>query len=444
MGSIVSRGTRDKPKWYVKYRDADGRWKMRLSRQPTKEQARRYLAQVEARIASGKVGIEAASAAPLVGSLMDDWAKSLVNRNARDDKRRLEKHLRPVFGKKTITDAQSVAHVLQWIDDQRRRPDKKSGRKLAEGSIRHNLNLLSRFFAWAVERGHATVNPVRQIPQGRRPQQAQKRDVPWLSDDAVVRQLMAALPEPVDLMFYLGNRSGLRTGEIAALRMSDLGYLSDGVIRARFSYDGPLKEDKNGTGKMKWVPAAEDSEAVLGSWLAARRRQGAGPEDLVFPCAGRAGSWYRKEFIESRWEKSARPIVGTKIVKEQKNGKTIEKQLIALTWYEATRHSFTTRLLEAGASLDEVSAALGHSSPVVTRRYYDHFIRRSFSPLVRGGLGISHASAKAAIVEIGKSPRRGAKRSAPKKSKTGSPPSGRELSLPPDPNRGTVRLSRTD
>jgi hypothetical protein len=55
-------------------------------------------------------------------------------------------------------------------------------------------------------------------------------------------------------MLYLGNRSGLRTGEIAGLRMADMEYLKDRAIRVRYSYGGPLKEDKGGTGKMKWVP----------------------------------------------------------------------------------------------------------------------------------------------------------------------------------------------
>ncbi len=89
----------------------------------------------------------------------------------------------------------------------------------------------------------------------------------------------------------------------------------------------------------------------------------------VSPCKRRKGSYYRKEFIESRWEAVA-PEHG-----------------VSLTWYQATRHTFTTRALEAGASLDEVSAALGHSSPVVTKRYYDHFVRKSFSPVLRQGLG---------------------------------------------------------
>ena len=46
------------------------------------------------------------------------------------------------------------------------------------------------------------------------------------------------------------------------------------------------------------------------------------------------------------------------------------------------------------SSLDEVSAALGHSSPVVTRRYYDHFVRKSFSPEIRRGLGIKEQKAE--------------------------------------------------
>jgi hypothetical protein len=35
-----------------------------------------------------------------------------------------------------------------------------------------------------------------------------------------------------------------------------------------------------------------------------------------------------------------------------------------------------------------VSAAVGHSSPVVTKRFYDHYVRRSFSPKLRAGLGL--------------------------------------------------------
>jgi integrase len=159
-------------------------------------------------------------------------------------------------------------------------------------------------------------------------------------------------------MFYLGNRSGLRTGEIAGLRLSDLDFLDEGVIRVRFSYDGPLKEDKRGEGKVKWAPAADDCKAFLGPWLARRVAEGAGPEDHVFVAP--KGACFGKVYLGRQWNPVAK------------------RYGLKLTWYQATRHSFVSRSLSRGISLDEVSAAVGHSSPVVTRRYYDHFVRRAY------------------------------------------------------------------
>ncbi len=73
---------------------------------------------------------------------------------------------------------------------------------------------------------------------------------------------MSALPEPANLMLYLGNRSGMRPGEAAGLRMGDLSWLGEGVIRVGHSYDGPLEEASRGTGKVKWMPATVDAPSV--------------------------------------------------------------------------------------------------------------------------------------------------------------------------------------
>jgi len=364
MAHVYNRGSKHDPKWYVRYRDSDGHWIARPCHQPTKALAEAYAQQIAARIAAGKVGIETPEKEPPCRALMQSWAASLSNRNAQDDRSRLNRHLLPAFGDRPLREI-TLPAVMRWLD--RLRADGK----LASASQRHCLNLLSRFFSWAIERGHTTINPVRQIPSGKRPQQPHKRDVPWLDDDAKVRQIIHALPEPFELMFFLGNQSGLRPGEIAGLRMADLSYLNEGTIRARFTYDGqPLKEDKAGVGKMKWVPAAKDAAALLGPWLTRRRTGGAGPEDLVFPCPTRDGRCYRKELIEARWEAVAKKLG------------------LSMTFYQATRHSFASRNLSRGASLDEVSDAMGHSSPAVTRRYYDHHVRRDFSATLREGLGL--------------------------------------------------------
>jgi hypothetical protein len=113
---------------------------------------------------------------------------------------------------------------------------------------------------------------------------------------------------------------------------------------------------------------------VIGPWLERRRREGAGPEDLVFAPTTpgdrpRTSGWpgIRREFVQSCWE-AAR----------------IAREVPDMTFYEATRHSFISRNLEAGVSLDEVCAAVNHSSPVVTKMHYPRFIRRSFSDAIRG------------------------------------------------------------
>jgi hypothetical protein len=178
MGGIIPRGARDNPQFYIRYGDVDGGRKTRRVRVATREDARKLLVQAEARVAQGRVGLEPVVALPRCGPLMAEWVSMLANRNAQDDRTRYQRHIRAALEGMLVRDAQEIGPVMTWIDRQR-----KAG-ELSEPSIRHNMNLLSRFFSWAVERGFAKVNPVRQIPVGKRPQQAQKRDMPWLRDDA--------------------------------------------------------------------------------------------------------------------------------------------------------------------------------------------------------------------------------------------------------------------
>jgi hypothetical protein len=65
-------------------------------------------------------------------------------------------------------------------------------------------------------------------------------------DETKVPELAAALGHDLGLAFYLANRSGMRLGEVVGLRMGDLDFLPDGVIRVAHSYGGPLKEDRTG------------------------------------------------------------------------------------------------------------------------------------------------------------------------------------------------------
>ncbi len=75
----------------------------------------------------------------------------------------------------------------------------------------------------------------------------------------------------------------MRLGEIVGLRLSDLGFFGEEVVRVRYSYDGPLKEDKSSAGKTKWAPASGDYADAFAPWLTQRDADSAQPEDYVFP-----------------------------------------------------------------------------------------------------------------------------------------------------------------
>lgn len=354
MASVFNRGTRERPKFYARFRDATGVWRSKLTHQPTRALATKVAIELQARAERMRLGLETERvSAPLCGPLMEQWSMGLMNRSSRDDIGRLRLHVLPRFRPLRL-DQVTLAEIMRWLDDER------AAARISPATLRHCLNLVSRFFGWAIERGHATVNPVRSIPPGRRPQAAGKRDVPWLEDDAMVTRLMLVLPDPFRLMFYVGNRSGLRLGEICGLRLSDVASIEQGAIRVRYSYNGPLKEDRRGVGKTKWAPAPLDAGAVLGPWIARRRAEGAADEAFLF--AATNGGHFRKEAVEAAWER-ARDALG----------------LGRLTWYASTRHSFASRNLKRGVPLDEVAAALGHSTPAVTARHYAHFIRKTFS-----------------------------------------------------------------
>ena len=92
MGTVFNRGTKDKPNWYVGYRE-NGEWKYRPSHQPTKALAKRFVQEIEGRIARGQVGIDEPASAPLCGPLIEQFLGGLTNRNADDDRSRGRRHL---------------------------------------------------------------------------------------------------------------------------------------------------------------------------------------------------------------------------------------------------------------------------------------------------------------------------------------------------------------
>lgn len=375
MGTIYSRGTRATPRFYMYYREgskADGSplYRMKVAKGARNQvEAKRQLAEIETRIGRGDPAVPAPVVRQDMGDLLTEWAESITNRNAHDDRRIILRDLIPAFKGNDIADI-TVPVILNWLK-------KLKETKLSGQSQRHRLTYLSRFYSWAVPKGLAPFNPCLSVPQGFRPKPTRDKNMPWLEDDSVIPSIMLGLGPELGLMFYLTRFTGMRLGEVCGLRLSDMEWMAEGKIRVRYSYAGPLKEDRHNTGKIKWVPAPVDAIQQLGKLLEARRGVD-GPEGLVFvyakPHGKRAGIW-------KGWKGWHPKVVSTEFARVAG-----ELGLVDLDWYRSSRHSFATKALQGGASLDEVSAALGHSNPAITKKYYSHFVRQAWSPSLTVGL----------------------------------------------------------
>jgi len=280
MASIVKRGTRSAPQFHVKWTvtTADGKpkqiWK-RLRGVETQKQAIDELARIERALGKGEDPFPVRVEPTAVKGQMEKWATSLENRNASSDRTIVMKHLIPRFGQMAPKEITKTV-IVGWLDEM------KEAKGLSSQTQRHLLSTLSRFFEWLGERDDEINNPVKKISKESRPK-VKHRPREWLDDETKLAKLLGALPYPVDLMLALGNRTGMRLGEICGLRMSDLDHLAKGFVTVSHSYDGPLKEDDQ-EGNVRWekkVPAPADSEEVLKLHLARRRLNGAKAGDLV-------------------------------------------------------------------------------------------------------------------------------------------------------------------
>jgi len=156
-----------------------------------------------------------------------------------------------------------------------------------------------------------------------------------------------------------GVLAGLRWGESAALRKSDIDWQRGRIHVMRTVSDKgrtiePCKDHDH-----RWVKAspallialraqveAVDLEAQVGGWNAAQR-------EWIFPNT-RGGLVSYTHFLESVWQ----PVLG--------------KAGLAYRPYHATRHTFATWLLSDGADMRWVSLQLGHATIAQTADVYGH------------------------------------------------------------------------
>ena len=343
MGDIVRRvkGSRFLG-WYIRYKDADGQRRQRASHQPTRELARRYLVEIEARVARGMVGVpEPTAPAPTVAQLIERFLAEYSRPKLKDliaYRRNAGKALRralPALG--NLPADQVQPERLAKLRDQ-------LARDFAPSSVKLTLAFLSTMYVWAGKQGVVATNPLRGV----------ERPTPPTAIDYIARDRARELlrlaweraPESLDARrlataLELALRTGLRKGELLGLRWPDLDL--DGLrLTVARSFEATPK-----SGKTRHLRLPSGCVEPLREWRRLSPNSAAG---LVFP--GPGGRCY-----------SVHALLGLPKLLEAAG-----IQIPAHPWH-ALRHTFASHFIMAGGNILTLQKVLGHSDVKMTLVY---------------------------------------------------------------------------
>jgi len=280
----------------------------------------------------------------------------------------LRHHVRPHLGAARIQRLRTIDFATLYGKLQQTKP---AGAGLAPRTVGHVHRLLHRAFGHAVKWSIITTNPV----AAAEPPRVVRPEIRILSPDeikAVLSALRAPAPRPgqkakpenhpLYRVAIIGLATGLRRGEIAALRWSDVD-IEAGKIRIERSLEQTnaglaFKPPKTKAGRrMISVPASVVAE-LRAHWREQQEQRlafglgKASPDDLVFARADLTA--WPPDSMTTAWSK------------------TIARLKLPKVSLHSLRHTHVSQLIAARLDVVTVSRRIGHSNPTVTLAVYAH------------------------------------------------------------------------
>ena len=253
----------------------------------------------------------------------------------------LHRHVLPYFGTWRLGDI-SKRDVQQFVGS------KFQQRRLSWQTVRNMWIVTSAILEAAVQYSYLTENPARGVKFPPRP----PGRVPEVLQADAFAALLGQLPEPVATMVTLGALTGMRIGELLALRWRALD-LTTGTLHVRESvFEGQFQTPKSAKGT-RTLPLGPHACTLL-----TRHRQRSTqllPDALVF--ANTKGRPLRESKLLQRVIQPAARAAGVGRV----------------TWHQL-RHVHSSLLHDQGVPAKIVQQQLGHASVVTTLNIYTHVV----------------------------------------------------------------------
>lgn len=204
-------------------------------------------------------------------------------------------------------------------------------------TVHRELSDILAILNWGVARGTIRTNPLEHY---RKPERDDAVIAPPSAEEiaAIVSHAVPHLERAVILAYYTGLRPG--ASELFGIRWEDVNF-ADGLLLVRSAKKGGLKS--------RVVPLHPDLEKRLKKWRA-EDRKASPPAEYIITYGGKPVRSVKRAFARAK----------------EKAGVTRKLTLYSI------RHAFATYLLGMSADLKTTSLIMGHTTPEITMRSYQH------------------------------------------------------------------------
>jgi integrase len=371
MAFVIKRGER----WYVRFRDARGKWQQKVTEAATKTEAKRMAAELERSSERQRMGLEPLSPVNGGGTLSDllEWWTSAYLSRAPSYKRSvgtIRKHLiGSDLGGYPLTAVTSGA-IETFLQS-----------KASESSpqtINHLRGYIGRAFGAAKRAGKwPGANPIAEVPKRKVP-----RRVPDYLRAEEVPAVLAALAPKWRPLFATALYTGLRRGELLGLRKTDVD-LPNRLLTVGRSFD----RDTTKGGHADVIPIARELVPYLEVAI------DASPSELLFPAEDGSmmpdtvqlqmvlrRALHRAGIVLFYIHKCRRKGCGHSERAADAELRRCPKCRMKL-WpagqvrpirFHHLRHTTASLLMMAGANPAAVQRILRHSDPRITTEVYGH------------------------------------------------------------------------
>lgn len=353
-------------RWQVRWRDADGK---QCSANRPKKTGKDPEVHAEALAAKIKRDLDTGTyvapdaAAVTLEAYGRQWEKGQTSDHSSREtvSGRLKLWVYPrIGGQRLSLLAARPSLIQQWIKGMER-----DG--LGASSIGDVARIVSSIFIAAMDDGLISKNPLR-AKSVRLPKVPERKVVPWTV--GTLRDVRAEMPPRFRAMVDLGAGCGMRQGEISAIGVDDIAFLTRAVSvrrQIRVVRNTPVFAPPR-FGKTREVPLENSVGLALSAHLADYP-----PVAVTLPWLHPDGELVTVRLVFTRLD--GRPLDRTYLNREWRGArKACGVEHSRANGMHILRHTFASACLAEGVDIRTLAEFLGHVDPAFTLRTYSHLM----------------------------------------------------------------------